>query len=102
LGVFAEIGDGVSSEGDTALGVEAGAVVEHDGEASHSEYGIIDFDLSDYLLSVEFSEGYQFFIESRILSLRTGIISFSRMYRRLWVLTFPKKFLATNCINNNF
>jgi hypothetical protein len=42
----------MSSEGDSADGIKGGAVVEHDGESSHSQDGIVDFDLSDNLLSM--------------------------------------------------
>ena len=56
LGVFAELGDGMSSEGDTWDGVEAGTVVKHNGKSSHAKDGIIDLDLSDNIVAMLFSE----------------------------------------------
>lgn len=60
LSLLAEFRDGVSSEGDSADGVEAGAVVEQDGQSPHAEDGVIYFDLGDDLLAVEFPKVEQF------------------------------------------
>ncbi len=50
----------MSSEGDTSHGVKLWSIVEHNWKSSHTEYGIIDFDLSDDFFSVFFSEGSEF------------------------------------------
>jgi hypothetical protein len=47
----------VAAEGDAADGVEGRSVVEHDGKSSHSENGIVDFDLADDLLAVKLAKG---------------------------------------------
>ena len=60
LGFFTEFGDGVSSEGDTSHGMELWSIVEHNWKSSHTEYSIIDFDLSDDFFSMLFSERGEF------------------------------------------
>lgn len=73
----------MTSEGDSTDGIEGRSVIEHNGKSTHSEDGIIDLDLSDDLFSVELAEGGELCINEWLLSLRAGMISFSRMWRRL-------------------
>ena len=53
---FAEFGNSVSSEGDTGIGVKARTVIEHNGQSSHTEDSIINFDFTDNGVGVQFSE----------------------------------------------
>ena len=99
LGVFAELGDGVSSEGDTWDGVEAWSIVEHNGESSHAKDGIIDLDLSDNIIAMLFSKFDELWMRRKLLYLVAGMTSFSRMCLRL--LEELKNLLAINCINKN-
>jgi hypothetical protein len=50
----------VSSEGDSTDRVETGAIIEHDREATHAEYSIVDFHPSDDFLTIELAEIGQF------------------------------------------
>jgi hypothetical protein len=54
-------GDGVSSEGDSCLGVERRAFVEHSGHFSHSHDELIYFNGSNDAVSVQFSQFSQLF-----------------------------------------
>lgn len=56
LSFLTEFRDSVTSEGDTGVWVKAGAVIEHDGQTSHTEDSIINFDFSDDGVSMLFSK----------------------------------------------
>ena len=52
----------MSSEGDTGVGVKTGSIIEHDGQTSHAEDSIINFDFSDDSVSMLFPELGKFFL----------------------------------------
>lgn len=56
LGLLAELGNGVSSEGDSTDGIKRGSIVKHDGQSPHSKHCIIDLHLTDNPISMHFSE----------------------------------------------
>lgn len=53
---FAELRDGVPSEGNALHGIKCTTIVEHDGQTSHTQHGVVDLDLSDNFLAVLFSK----------------------------------------------
>ena len=56
LGLFAELRNGVSSEGDSADRVKRRSIIEHNGQSPHSKHCIIDLHLTDNPISMHFSE----------------------------------------------
>jgi hypothetical protein len=78
LGSFLEIRNGVAFESDALHWVEGATVVEKDWEASHTEDGIIDMDLTNDVVSVLLSQfgevlirrGVRYFLSGMRCSLR--------------------------------
>lgn len=61
LSLLAELGDRVSSEGDSADRIKSGPIVKHDRQSSHSQYGIVNLDLADNLITMHLSECCQLY-----------------------------------------